>query len=39
VKIGPGESARSHTADEFIYLDEIRKGVEIYFKLLDQLEI
>ncbi|MEI7829137.1 MAG: M20 family metallo-hydrolase [Prolixibacteraceae bacterium] len=39
VKIGPGESARSHTADEFIYLDEIRKGVEIYVKLLDQLYI
>ena len=39
VKIGPGESARSHTADEFIYLDEIRKGVEIYIRLLDQLEI
>jgi acetylornithine deacetylase len=37
VKIGPGESARSHTADEFIYLDEIRKGIEIYVKLLDQL--
>jgi acetylornithine deacetylase len=37
VKIGPGESARSHTADEFIYLDEIRNGIEIYVKLLDQL--
>ena len=39
VKIGPGESARSHTADEFIYLDEIKKGVEIYVNLLDQLQI
>jgi len=39
VKIGPGESARSHTADEFIYLDEIRNGVEIYVKLLDQLQL
>jgi acetylornithine deacetylase len=39
VKIGPGESARSHTADEFIYLDEIRKGVEIYIQLLDQLQL
>ncbi|MCX6222096.1 MAG: M20 family metallo-hydrolase [Bacteroidia bacterium] len=37
IKIGPGESARSHTADEYIFLDEIRKGVEIYVKLLDQL--
>lgn len=39
VKIGPGESARSHTADEYILLDEIRNGVEIYLKLLDQLQI
>ena len=39
VKIGPGESARSHTADEYIYLEEIRKGVEIYLQLLDQLEL
>jgi acetylornithine deacetylase len=39
VKIGPGESARSHTADEYILLDEIRKGIEIYIQLLDQLEL
>lgn len=39
VKIGPGESSRSHTADEFIYLEEIRKGIEIYIKLLDQLRL
>lgn len=39
VKIGPGESARSHTADEFIYLEEIRNGVDIYLQLLDQLSL
>lgn len=39
VKIGPGESARSHTADEYILLDEIWKGSELYVKLLDQLEL
>ena len=39
VKIGPGESARSHTADELIYLEEIRKGIEIYIQLLDQLQL
>ena len=39
IKIGPGESARSHTADEFIFLDEIRKGVETYIQLLDQLQL
>lgn len=37
VKIGPGDSARSHTADEYIFPDEIREGVEIYVRLLDQL--
>lgn len=37
LKIGPGDSARSHTADEFIYLDEIEKGIETYIKLLHNL--
>jgi len=37
LKMGPGESARSHTADEFIYLEEIREGIEIYVKLLESL--
>lgn len=37
LKIGPGDSARSHTADEFIYTDEIEKGIELYIKLLNQL--
>ncbi len=39
VKIGPGDSARSHTPNEYILLSEIEKGVEVYFKLLDQLNI
>ncbi len=34
VKIGPGDSARSHTADEYIVLDEIRQGVRLYHDLL-----
>jgi acetylornithine deacetylase len=34
VKMGPGDSARSHTADEFIYLAEIKRGIEIYVQLL-----
>ena len=38
VKIGPGDSARSHTADEFIYLREIEEGIEGYGKLLKELE-
>lgn len=39
VKIGPGNTHRSHTADEFIYLDEIREGIKTYIKLLDGIEI
>ncbi len=37
LKIGPGDSARSHTADEFIYLKEIEEGIEIY-KLLIRVD-
>jgi len=37
LKIGPGDSARSHIADEFIYLDEIKEGIEIYIRLLEQI--
>ena len=34
LKIGPGDSARSHTANEFIYVNEIRDGIEKYTRLL-----
>lgn len=34
VKLGPGDSTRSHTADEFIYLNEIEEGIQIYIDLL-----
>jgi len=37
LKMGPGDSARSHTADEFIYLHEIHAGIEMYIKLLEKL--
>jgi len=36
LKIGPGDSARSHTADEYIFIEEIEKGIEGYINLLDQ---
>ncbi len=39
VKIGPGDSARSHTADEYIKLDEIREAIELYISLLDRLTL
>ncbi|MGJ8591961.1 MAG: M20 family metallo-hydrolase [Aquaticitalea sp.] len=34
LKLGPGDSTRSHTADEFIYVNEIEEGIVIYIKLL-----
>ena len=37
LKMGPGDSARSHTADEFIYLDEIKSGIETYIKMVEQI--
>ena len=39
LKMGPGDSARSHTADEYILLSEIREAIELYVKLLDGLRI
>src|SRR5690606_11740088 len=37
IKMGPGDSARSHTADEFIWVDEIHKGIETYINVLDYI--
>lgn len=37
LKCGPGDSARSHTADEFIYLAEIDEGIKNYIQLLEQV--
>lgn len=39
VKIGPGDSNRSHTANEFIYLHEIESGIDIYAKLMQALKV
>lgn len=39
LKIGPGDSARSHMADEFIYVDEVKSGIELYIRLLDKIVI
>ncbi|NQU51471.1 MAG: M20 family metallo-hydrolase, partial [Bacteroidetes bacterium] len=38
VKMGPGDSARSHTADEYIYKSEIFTGIERYIELLEELK-
>ena len=39
LKLGPGDSARSHTADEYIYVKEIGEGIEKYFNLLNGLNL
>ena len=37
LKMGPGDSARSHTADEFIYSKEIEEGIVDYIQLLEKI--
>ena len=37
VKVGPGDSARSHTADEYILLSELEHAINVYVNLLDGL--
>ncbi len=37
VKIGPGQSARSHSADEYIELSEIEQGIDLYIKILEKI--
>jgi len=37
LKLGPGDSARSHTADEYIFIDEIRQGIELYIEITESL--
>jgi len=37
LKMGPGDSARSHTADEYIYVKEVNEGIEMYIKLLEEI--
>jgi acetylornithine deacetylase len=37
LKMGPGDSARSHTADEYIYITEIKEGISLYIELLKKI--
>jgi acetylornithine deacetylase len=37
LKMGPGDSARSHSADEFIYVKEIEEGIDLYIRLLENI--
>ena len=36
-KIGPGKSTRSHSANEYIFLDEIQQGIDLYIRLLSKI--
>lgn len=35
VKLGPGDSPRSHSADEFVHIHEIEEGIDLYIKILE----
>lgn len=37
IKMGPGDSARSHTADEFIFIEELTTAIPKYIQVLDAL--
>ena len=37
LKIGPGDSTRSHTANEYIYINEIKEGIDLYIQLLEKV--
>jgi acetylornithine deacetylase len=37
--MGPGNSSRSHTADEYIVIREIEEAIDIYWNLLDGLKL
>jgi acetylornithine deacetylase len=34
LKLGPGETLRSHSANEFIFINEIEEGIQLYIKIL-----
>lgn len=37
LKMGPGDSARSHMADEYIYVNEIQEGIDTYIQLISKI--
>jgi len=39
IKLGPGNSARSHSADEFVLLEEIKSGIDLYIRLLESEQL
>ena len=39
MKLGPGDSARSHSADEFIRISEIEQAIDTYVRLLSDFQL
>ena len=39
IKIGPGDSARSHSADEWVGMEEIEQGIKTYIKLIQNIQL
>lgn len=39
LKMGPGQSSRSHAADEFIKISEVEEAIDLYLRLFDGLEL
>ena len=39
VKMGPGDSARSHRADEFVRVEEIESGIKGYIHFIQNLNL
>jgi acetylornithine deacetylase len=37
LKMGPGDSARSHTANEYVYLTEVEEGIDLYIQILSKI--
>lgn len=37
LKMGPGDSLRSHSADEFIYLKEVKDAIQIFIKIFSEI--
>jgi acetylornithine deacetylase len=37
IKMGPGDSSRSHRKDEFVYIDEIKNAIETYIEFIEKL--
>lgn len=39
IKMGPGDSSRSHTANEYVYISEIEQGIRIFIDILNGLQL